>query len=246
MFCHLTAANFYRVVYISYLVFQLFSHKDLYRDDNPNNFQSTQYPKRDHNKYRRKFNKAIGKKPKPDEEKAGDSTTLNGTADPTANGDAHDVVSEGTHTVASDGTVQEEEEEQPILTVPMTIGLLVFVTVVSRRVHIIPPYLICSGQIVAVTAEFLVDSIDGLTSTGKISKEFVGLVLLPIVGNAAGSCNSHQYMLWFLTYSDFRTRNCGHGVCQRQDRPESGCRCGLQYSKQRQSISRIQYRLTDV
>lgn len=36
-----------------------------------------------------------------------------------------------------------------------------------------------------MTAEFLVSSIDGLTSTGHISKEFVSLVLLPIVGNAA-------------------------------------------------------------
>jgi Ca2+:H+ antiporter len=39
--------------------------------------------------------------------------------------------------------------------------------------------------LVAVTAEFLVDSIDGLTESGSISKEFVGVILLPIVGNAA-------------------------------------------------------------
>lgn len=37
----------------------------------------------------------------------------------------------------------------------------------------------------AVTAEFLVDSINGLTASGAISKEFVGVILLPIVGNAA-------------------------------------------------------------
>jgi Ca2+:H+ antiporter len=42
-------------------------------------------------------------------------------------------------------------------------------------------------QLVAVTAEFLVDSIDGLTESGKIKKEFVGIILLPIVGNAAGT-----------------------------------------------------------
>lgn len=42
-------------------------------------------------------------------------------------------------------------------------------------------------QLVAVTAEWLVDSINGLTDTGHISKEFVGVILLPIVGNAAGS-----------------------------------------------------------
>ena len=37
----------------------------------------------------------------------------------------------------------------------------------------------------ALTAEFLVDSINGLTASGHISKEFVGIILLPIVGNAA-------------------------------------------------------------
>ena len=37
----------------------------------------------------------------------------------------------------------------------------------------------------AVTAEFLVDSINGMTESGKIGKEFVGVILLPIVGNAA-------------------------------------------------------------
>ena len=38
----------------------------------------------------------------------------------------------------------------------------------------------------AVTAEFLVDSIDGLTASGAIGKEFAGVILLPMVGNAAG------------------------------------------------------------
>jgi len=63
---------------------------------------------------------------------------------------------------------EEEEEEQPQMSVQMTIAMLVVVTV-----------------LVAVTAEWLVDSIDGLTDSGAISKEFVGLILLPIVGNAA-------------------------------------------------------------
>lgn len=39
--------------------------------------------------------------------------------------------------------------------------------------------------IVAVCAEFLVDSIDSIVETAHISKTFIGLVLLPIVGNAA-------------------------------------------------------------
>ncbi|KAF7330512.1 hypothetical protein MVEN_02490700 [Mycena venus] len=63
---------------------------------------------------------------------------------------------------------EEEEAEEPQLSLWMTLGLLAVVTVV-----------------VAVTAEWLVDSIDGLTESGNITKEFVGVILLPIVGNAA-------------------------------------------------------------
>jgi Ca2+:H+ antiporter len=63
---------------------------------------------------------------------------------------------------------EEEEGEAPQLTVRAAIVLLVVVTV-----------------LVAFTAEFLVGSIDGLAETWGIKKEFIGLILLPIVGNAA-------------------------------------------------------------
>jgi len=39
--------------------------------------------------------------------------------------------------------------------------------------------------VVAVLAEFLVDSIDTVTMNWNVSQSFVGIVLLPIVGNAA-------------------------------------------------------------
>ena len=39
--------------------------------------------------------------------------------------------------------------------------------------------------LVAVCAEYLVDSIDSIVKTSGISKTFIGLILLPIVGNAA-------------------------------------------------------------
>jgi len=38
---------------------------------------------------------------------------------------------------------------------------------------------------VAVCAEYLVDSIDSIVESAHISKTFIGLILLPIVGNAA-------------------------------------------------------------
>lgn len=62
----------------------------------------------------------------------------------------------------------DSEVEAPQMSMPLTIGLLVVVT-----------------ALVAVTAEWLVGSIDGLTASGHIRKQWVGLILLPIVSNAA-------------------------------------------------------------
>jgi len=42
-----------------------------------------------------------------------------------------------------------------------------------------------STGLIGYTAEVLVDSIDGLTQANGISQEWVGLILLPICGNAA-------------------------------------------------------------
>ncbi|KAJ5585477.1 uncharacterized protein N7459_005277 [Penicillium hispanicum] len=62
----------------------------------------------------------------------------------------------------------DDEPEQPQLTVTVAVLTLVI-----------------STALVAVCAEFMVDSIDALTATGNIRETFVGLILLPIVGNAA-------------------------------------------------------------
>ena len=46
--------------------------------------------------------------------------------------------------------------------------------------------LLISTSLVAVCAEFMVDSIDSIvTNQSGISEAFIGLILLPIVGNAA-------------------------------------------------------------
>ncbi|SCV70391.1 BQ2448_1785 [Microbotryum intermedium] len=67
------------------------------------------------------------------------------------------------------GEDDEDDEEVPTLTLWAALGLLVVVTV-----------------LIAITAEFLVSSINGLTEQHpEISVEWVGLILLPIVGNAA-------------------------------------------------------------
>lgn len=64
---------------------------------------------------------------------------------------------------------EEGEEKEPELLGPIPAGIcLVLVTV-----------------LVAICAEYLVDSIDAIVSTSGVSKTFIGLILLPIVGNAA-------------------------------------------------------------
>ncbi|KAL7921096.1 Ca2+ transporter [Trichoderma austrokoningii] len=63
---------------------------------------------------------------------------------------------------------EEEEEEDPQLHFWVAIATLAGSTV-----------------IIALCAEFMVGSIDAITTNGALSDEFVGLILLPIVGNAA-------------------------------------------------------------
>ncbi|KAF8600013.1 calcium/proton exchanger [Ceratobasidium sp. AG-I] len=78
----------------------------------------------------------------------------------------HSSSTSSTSSISSVST--EEDETIPKLKIQATVLLLVLVTVFT-----------------GITAEWLVDSIDGLTSSGNISREFVALILLPLVGNAA-------------------------------------------------------------
>lgn len=75
-----------------------------------------------------------------------------------------------THASIFEGERQEEDgetEERTLRPIPASIALLL-VTL-----------------LVAVCAEYLVDSIDAVVAKTGISKSFIGLILLPIVGNAA-------------------------------------------------------------
>jgi Ca2+:H+ antiporter len=63
---------------------------------------------------------------------------------------------------------QEEEPEEPQLHIAVAWATLAGAT-----------------AIIGLCAEFMVDGISAVTASGKISVEFVGLILLPIVGNAA-------------------------------------------------------------
>jgi len=63
---------------------------------------------------------------------------------------------------------EEREEEEPRLHFVVAVLTLTISTV-----------------LVALCAEFMVDSISAVTAGGHVSAEFVGLILLPLVGNAA-------------------------------------------------------------
>jgi len=69
---------------------------------------------------------------------------------------------------AERGEISDKDEEPEILGPTASAICLVLVTV-----------------LVAICAEYLVDSIDSIVSSSGISKTFIGLILLPIVGNAA-------------------------------------------------------------
>ena len=74
-----------------------------------------------------------------------------------------------THTDLFAGTNDDEAADQTAELTPIEAGgVLVVVTV-----------------LVAVCAEFLVGSIEGIVAASGISKTFIGLILIPIVGNAA-------------------------------------------------------------
>ncbi|KAG7089757.1 hypothetical protein E1B28_011411 [Marasmius oreades] len=145
------------LIYVAYLIFQLYSHATLYLSDK-NEFKSTRYQSRSKKKHV--------------EEEAGTipeslSTTRQGTMTSTtlaASGELPPAEVAPTEKSAE----EVEEVEEPTMSLFMAIGLLAVVTV-----------------LVAVTAEWLVGSIDGLTEGSPITKEFVGVILLPIVGNAA-------------------------------------------------------------
>ncbi|KAK1224086.1 hypothetical protein PQX77_008416 [Marasmius sp. AFHP31] len=140
------------LIYVGYLVFQLYSHATLYSAESVD-FKSTKYESRD--------------KKKTDEE-TGTGATNTESPDATRNGTMNSTMTSTLVEAHKEKLEEQDEEEVPQMSLWMALGLLAVVTV-----------------FVAVTAEWLVDSIGGLTESSSISQEFIGVILLPIVGNAA-------------------------------------------------------------
>jgi Ca2+:H+ antiporter len=69
--------------------------------------------------------------------------------------------------VFQDDEGEEEEGDEAQMKVPVALMMLAFTT-----------------ALVAISSEFMVDSIEGIVTTWGIGKAFIGMILLPIVGNA--------------------------------------------------------------
>ncbi|KAF8340727.1 Sodium/calcium exchanger protein-domain-containing protein [Cantharellus anzutake] len=156
--------------YISYLIFQLWSHAHLYNEKSVGNDRSPskQYPP----KNRARSEPANNKVKKHSRRKKSNGTSLDSTEE--LMGRSNRV--EGTSTVVQDGTVKAEkglgtsaeDEETPQLTVAIAIGLLVMVV-----------------GFMSFTTVHLVTSVDGLTKSGYVPAEWAGLILLPLLGDVA-------------------------------------------------------------
>ncbi|RKF60873.1 Vacuolar calcium ion transporter [Golovinomyces cichoracearum] len=86
-------------------------------------------------------------------------------------GAARPQIAEESHNEISKIDAQETEKEEPE----------------EPQLHIAVAWATLAGAtaIIGLCAEFMVDGISSITEGGNISVEFVGLILLPIVGNAA-------------------------------------------------------------
>lgn len=73
---------------------------------------------------------------------------------------------------------QDEEDEKTTWSIPRAIGILLFVTV-----------------LIAFMSEYLVGALEGFTSEIGLSTNFVGLIIIPIVGNAAEHASAVTFAL---------------------------------------------------
>ncbi|KAJ2788202.1 hypothetical protein GGI15_000007 [Coemansia interrupta] len=162
---HVTAI-FLLVIYIAYLFFQLKTHSNLFSAvPLQERMEAAQKPAK---KQQTAENTGA----------AGEGTTT--VATPEVSGSSTDEIDavalpidqdaevKEVETTAVDAVEEEEEEEEVELTIWAAMILLAIVT-----------------GLTGVCAEFLVSSIDGLTEKWNLSPSFVGMILLPIVGNAA-------------------------------------------------------------
>ena len=143
-------------VYACYIFFQLKTHADMYNAPSEKNQKKEMAGAKKAGRRVKEITKGNFRK------KSVTAMSTNGSVE---NADSPTGSRDG----QSENIQQEEQgEQEPVLSLTTAILTLAGSTV-----------------LVALNAEYLVDSINAITCSGGISKNFVGLILLPIVGNAA-------------------------------------------------------------
>ena len=105
----------------------------------------------------------------------------------------------------------EESCEEPRMNFVMTIVLLAATTTVCTHLHHGTHSEILATQLVAITGGYLIDSIDSLTLGHNITKEFIAVILFPIIGNAARIPSMQNILpLRFLFVTLLCCRACHH------------------------------------
>ncbi|KAJ3153766.1 hypothetical protein HDU86_005099 [Geranomyces michiganensis] len=153
-------------VYASYLLFQLKSHAHLFNEE------SKKVPTRKEAREREARQNNNGVSPDAHEEVSASnrSTTTNARDlnNINVNNSNSNTGSTANTTNAGSNNDNDEDHPEPELSVVAAIVLLLGATV-----------------LVAICAEFLVSAIDDVVTKTGISRYFIGLILVPIVGNAA-------------------------------------------------------------
>lgn len=142
------------VIYIAFMIFQLWSHAHLFADspaDAPANVP-------------RKVGKHMMFK------EAKSVKRANAAAGYGGNGAGANNLENGDPEASTVDITEEDEDEEETPSINLWSCIILLLVVAA---------------LVGVTAEWLVDSINGLVATGGITEQWVGLILLPIVGNAA-------------------------------------------------------------
>lgn len=150
------------VIYVAFMIFQLWSHAHLFVDGSAD--QAANRP--------RKVGKHLMFKEAKSVKRANAAAGLgpNGNAAPAYPGAGSEGLENGDPEADTVDISEEDEEEEETPSINLWSCIILLLVVAA---------------LVGVTAEWLVDSINGLVATGGITEQWVGLILLPIVGNAA-------------------------------------------------------------
>lgn len=153
------------VIYLLYLFFQLYTHSEMFADEASNNSSETSSEHGDE----------VRALPAKKNNNEGSASYQNGVSSGDDEEEAVQAVGDGMDELADlnpvdedDDDDDEDEDDEPSMTFQCALAMLVFATVA-----------------VAACSEYLVDSIAPVTRQWGVNESFIGIILIPIVGNAA-------------------------------------------------------------